>query len=202
MDLMEDVIGKLAASRTPADLIIERVFDHAQAVAILQFHDELRLADIELWHLGENLAEEDANDHYAAVLRSASDRVEGLDKMTAGKLRLVNLDYEDAPETAEPDQSAGELIQATISQDREAELQAFLDRADLEGMPWAKTRKADLVPLLNQAVDLLRRLNHAPVTPAVTGRLCACGCGQPITSARPEAKYASGACRVRAHRTR
>jgi hypothetical protein len=40
------------------------------------------------------------------------------------------------------------------------------------------------------------------VTPPVTGRLCACGCGQPVTSPRPEAKYATGACRVRAHRER
>jgi hypothetical protein len=31
-------------------------------------------------------------------------------------------------------------------------------------------------------------------------RLCACGCRQPVTSPRPEAKYASGACRVRVHR--
>lgn len=41
----------------------------------------------------------------------------------------------------------------------------------------------------------------AAVTPAVT-RLCGCGCGQPVTSARPEARYASPACRVRAHRAR
>jgi hypothetical protein len=34
----------------------------------------------------------------------------------------------------------------------------------------------------------------------VTGRSCACGCGQPVTSLRPEARYATGACRVRAHR--
>jgi len=31
-------------------------------------------------------------------------------------------------------------------------------------------------------------------------RRCACGCGQPVTSPRPEARYATGACRVRAHR--
>ncbi len=39
------------------------------------------------------------------------------------------------------------------------------------------------------------------VTPDVT-RPCACGCGQSVTSARPEARYASTACRVRAHRAR
>jgi hypothetical protein len=39
------------------------------------------------------------------------------------------------------------------------------------------------------------------VTSPVT-RLCACGCGEPVTSPRPEAKYATGACRVRAHRER
>jgi hypothetical protein len=38
------------------------------------------------------------------------------------------------------------------------------------------------------------------VTPSVTVRACACGCGQPVTSPRPEARYATGACRVRAHR--
>lgn len=31
-------------------------------------------------------------------------------------------------------------------------------------------------------------------------RLCACGCGEPITSSRPEARFASATCRVRAHR--
>ena len=39
------------------------------------------------------------------------------------------------------------------------------------------------------------------VTLAVT-RPCACGCAQPVTSPRPEARYATGACRVRAHRKR
>lgn len=39
------------------------------------------------------------------------------------------------------------------------------------------------------------------VTDTVTGRVCACGCGLPLErDARPEAKYATGACRVRAHR--
>jgi hypothetical protein len=49
---------------------------------------------------------------------------------------------------------------------------------------------------------LLRRAAARLVTPAVTDRLCACGCGRPVTSARPEARYATGACRVRAHRER
>ncbi len=40
------------------------------------------------------------------------------------------------------------------------------------------------------------------VTPAATGRFCACGCEQPVTSPRPEAKYATGACRVRVLRRR
>ena len=40
------------------------------------------------------------------------------------------------------------------------------------------------------------------VTPVATERLCACGCGEPVTSPRPEAKYATGACRVRALRRR
>jgi hypothetical protein len=39
-----------------------------------------------------------------------------------------------------------------------------------------------------------------PVTEPGTTRPCACGCGQPVTSPRPEAKYATGACRVRVHR--
>lgn len=41
-----------------------------------------------------------------------------------------------------------------------------------------------------------------PVTVAVTTRVCDCGCGLPIPSSRPEARYATGACRVRAHRVR
>ena len=39
-------------------------------------------------------------------------------------------------------------------------------------------------------------------TPAVTKRVCVCGCGRPVSSPRPEAKYATGACRVRAHRAK
>lgn len=42
----------------------------------------------------------------------------------------------------------------------------------------------------------------SPVTASVTERLCACGCGRPVTSPRPEARYAAGACRVRALRER
>jgi len=54
-----------------------------------------------------------------------------------------------------------------------------------------------------QEVEMYRRcyLTARTETPAVT-KLCACGCGQPITSPRPEARYATGTCRVRAHRTR
>jgi hypothetical protein len=33
-------------------------------------------------------------------------------------------------------------------------------------------------------------------------RVCACGCGEMVESSRPEAKYATSACRVRAHRQR
>jgi hypothetical protein len=36
----------------------------------------------------------------------------------------------------------------------------------------------------------------------ITPRLCACGCGELLTSPRPEALYATGACRVRALRAR
>jgi hypothetical protein len=49
--------------------------------------------------------------------------------------------------------------------------------------------------------QIIARIEPA-VTPAVTDRPCACGCGRPVTSPRPEAKYASGACRVRAHRAK
>lgn len=38
------------------------------------------------------------------------------------------------------------------------------------------------------------------VTPAVTGRQCACGCGQPVISTHPAARYAGPACRKRANR--
>jgi hypothetical protein len=48
---------------------------------------------------------------------------------------------------------------------------------------------------------VLARIEPA-VTLAVTDRSCACGCGRPVTSPRPEARYATGACRVRAHRAR
>ena len=39
-----------------------------------------------------------------------------------------------------------------------------------------------------------------PTPPAVTAKLCACGCGKPVSGARSDAQYATGACRVRAHR--
>ncbi len=53
--------------------------------------------------------------------------------------------------------------------------------------------------------DDFRADSGRDVTSVVTERAlrpCACGCGQPVTSARPEARYATGACRVRAHRAR
>jgi hypothetical protein len=50
------------------------------------------------------------------------------------------------------------------------------------------------------ADELLGRTYTPSVTPAVTGRLCACGCGRPVAGHRADAKYASAACRVRAHR--
>jgi len=52
------------------------------------------------------------------------------------------------------------------------------------------------IEVLQGEVSAYRR-EHGPLT-----RLCACGCGQPLTSPRPEARYATGACRVRAHRVR
>jgi hypothetical protein len=51
------------------------------------------------------------------------------------------------------------------------------------------------------ASDLV--LTSGSVTPAVAPlRLCACGCGQPVSSPRPEARYATPACRVLAHWSR
>jgi hypothetical protein len=54
------------------------------------------------------------------------------------------------------------------------------------------------------AVAVHPHLEHlwALAAPSAAGilRPCACGCGQPVTSPRPEARYATGACRVRAHR--
>lgn len=38
------------------------------------------------------------------------------------------------------------------------------------------------------------------VTPVSTGRVCACGCGAPVISTHPAARYASPACRVRTNR--
>jgi len=49
--------------------------------------------------------------------------------------------------------------------------------------------------------DFLDYTRLSPVTADVT-RACACGCGQRVLSSRPEARYASNACRVRAHRSR
>jgi hypothetical protein len=62
-------------------------------------------------------------------------------------------------------------------------------------------RFRELMPQMMVAIYTYRGVTGPhPVTPAVTARLCACGCGRPVTSPRPEAKYATGACRVRAHR--
>lgn len=49
--------------------------------------------------------------------------------------------------------------------------------------------------------EWFRAQTHLTETPDVT-RLCACGCGRAVTSPRREARYATGACRVRAHRAR
>lgn len=48
----------------------------------------------------------------------------------------------------------------------------------------------------------LRELDELQALDELESRLCACGCGQPVTSPRPEARYATPACRVRAHRAR
>jgi hypothetical protein len=56
-------------------------------------------------------------------------------------------------------------------------------------------------PVIKEFIERLQQLKN-PVTPPVSDRLCACGCGQPVTSPRPEARYATPACRVRAHRDR
>lgn len=74
-------------------------------------------------------------------------------------------------------------------------------------------RQTPLDPVTGELVDSLMEIAVAleilrpeaerfvaGTAPAV--RACACGCGQPVTSPRPEARYATGACRVRAHRAR
>jgi hypothetical protein len=63
----------------------------------------------------------------------------------------------------------------------------------------------DLVKALRAQIESLTgqldnyRRQYGPFTPE---RPCACGCGQPVSSPRPEARYATAACRVRAHRAR
>jgi hypothetical protein len=65
-----------------------------------------------------------------------------------------------------------------------------------------------LIGLLLGNADKTRRLaeaigrNTEVMVTAGVSKLCACGCGRLVTSARPEAKYATGACRVRAHRAK
>jgi hypothetical protein len=59
--------------------------------------------------------------------------------------------------------------------------------------------------LRTENAELRAKLAAADVTPGVTDasggvKLCACGCGQRVLSARPEAIYAGPACRVRVHR--
>lgn len=74
------------------------------------------------------------------------------------------------------------------------------EQADLD--PDSRQR---MVELLQEQIVIRQRMIAAlghDVTPAVTARLCACGCGNKIPSLRPEARYFNGACRVRAHRAR
>jgi hypothetical protein len=67
----------------------------------------------------------------------------------------------------------------------------------------ARARLAEVLGASIRYVDTFHGdKTHDAVTAPVTERLCACGCGQQVTSQRPEAKYATGACRVRAHRAR
>ncbi len=63
-----------------------------------------------------------------------------------------------------------------------------------------RARYDALLAKITNICDLASGIADA-VTAGVT-RSCECGCGAPVTSARPEARYASPACRVRAHRAR
>jgi hypothetical protein len=82
------------------------------------------------------------------------------------------------------------------------DLNVRLEFAERESVETAESM--NLSVLIGPAVTpSVTRPRPIPATPAVTpARPCACGCGQPITSPRPEARYATGACRVRAHRAR
>ena len=92
-----------------------------------------------------------------------------------------------------------------------AEFRALVSELNLD----EATRLREVVDVLLEVLDrlprqddrdmfaaLLSRYTGQDETAAGTPRECACSCGQPVTSPRPEAIYATGACRVRAHRAR
>ena len=102
-------------------------------------------------------------------------------------------------------------MEAMTQAEFRAEFRALISELNLT----EATRLRDVVDILLEVLDrlprqddrdmfaaLLSRYTGQDETAAVTPRACACGCGQPITSPRPEAKYATGACRVRAYRDR
>jgi hypothetical protein len=113
------------------------------------------------------------------------------------------------PEAAEWPPALDTRLRNTIG--RAARL-AALTRAIQAAPPGTITDGVHAIDLLRDQIqqrrDLISAIAHnigLPETSAVTERPCACGCGQPVTSPRPEAKYATGACRVRAlraHRAR
>ncbi len=83
-----------------------------------------------------------------------------------------------------------------MTPEEQAEWEAAADalREVLARLP-RREHRALLTPFLKAYIQA-----ESGETPPATERLCACGCGWPVTSPRPEAKYATAACRVRAHR--
>ena len=99
--------------------------------------------------------------------------------------KITDAWYDDHPawEWDAPDPSAAEVVLAVLEELQESRGN-WANLTGTRGMTNA------------QIADFLTRL----WMPDLALRLCACGCGRPVTSWRPDARYATGACRVRAHR--
>ena len=89
----------------------------------------------------------------------------------------------------------------------QAEIRALIKKLDVDDV----ARQREVAAAVDEVLTRVPRRHQRPLrteflkacigeTPPATERLCACGCGWPVTSSRPEAKYATAACRERAHR--
>ena len=112
----------------------------------------------------------------------------------------IFIEYEEPGETGIP---AGDVSSISVYRIASGD---SLDDAEVtisvSGKPINLQAVVDGISRAVAALDSIRDFSSVTdVTIPLQPRLCACGCGRPVSGHRSDAKYATGACRVRAHRT-